>query len=376
MAVVVGAGLWWLLSGEYIDESVPWPNNPALSTERFHMAGRWLAANGFATHNLAHLQDLDLLPAAGSLLIVHDDLGRQSEIETLQLEDWLDRGGSILVAAPLSTGLSERVPLNPHRIYRCPFCLLGDRDNDQPPDRTDEAQARQAEFQRWLVADSELTLRSTATLEADSWPNDVQRFVSDRERVLFARYNQGSGQVTLIAEWRWLGNWELLDADHAAILLALVDQASDRIYLQQRAGGGGLLSWLWRQAPLLWSLAALLLAVWIWSKLVRLGPILEEDASQALQFSQQLLASARFDWRHNHGRQLLIALRETQRGRLLRRYPDWRQIDRAARLKHLARLCPDLSADTLAWFIDLERLDQPRQLNDFVRIHQQLMHAL
>ncbi len=282
--IVVGAGLWWLLSGEYVDESVPWPTNPALTTERFHMAGRWLAANGFETRNLTHLQDLDLLPAAGSLLIVHDDLGRQSEIETLQLEDWLDRGGHVLATAPLSSGLSERVPLNPHRIYRCPFCLIDTRDNDEEPDAADDDDAQQPKYQRWRVAESELKLRSLATLEAETWPAEVQRFFSDRERVIFARYAQGSGQVTLIAEWRWLGNWELLAADHAAILLALVDEGTDRIYLQQRAGGGGLLTWLWRQSPLLWSLAALLLAVWIWSKLVRLGPVLEEDTSQSLQF--------------------------------------------------------------------------------------------
>ncbi len=375
--IVVGAGLWWLLSGEYVDESVPWPNNPALTTERFHMAGRWLAANGFDTESLTHLQDLDLLPAAGSLLIVHEDLGRQSEIEAFQLEDWLDRGGHVLVAAPLSTGLSERAALNPYRIYRCPFCLLGPAEDGDLADNADEEDvARRDRYQRWVSEDFELELRGFATLEADHWPAEVQRFFNDSDRVIFARYRHGNGQVTLMSGRDWLSNWELLDADHAAILLALVERDSGRVYLQQRAGGGGLIGWLWRQAPLLWSLAALLLAVWIWSKLVRLGPTIEEDAGHARQFREQLLASAHFDWRHNRGRHLLMALREAQRDRLLRRYPDWIQLDRDARLKHLLRLCPDLAADTVTWFMDLKTLEHHRQLAEFIRIHQRLMHAL
>ncbi len=377
IAVVVGAGLWWLLSGEYVDEDVPWPDNPALTTESFHMAGRWLKANGFDTRNLTHLQELDTLSTTGSLLIIHDDLGRQSEIESTQLGDWLSRGGKLLAVAPLGSGTSEHAAHNPYNIRRCPFCLLDSSDDaEAPQDQSGERRPQEPAYQRWSTNGHRLKLRSLATLEAQTWPATVTRWSSDRDRVIFARYTHSGGEVTLLADRRWLGNWELLDADHAAVLLALVDDDIERVYLQQRAGGGGLVSWLWRQAPLLWTLAALLLALWIWSKLVRLGPTLEEDATTGLQFREQLLASARFDWRHNRGHQLLRALRETHFDRLLCRYPDWRQLDRAARLQHLARLCPDLSEEALTWFMDLRNFDHHKQLQDFVRIHQQLMHVL
>ncbi|TVQ34824.1 MAG: hypothetical protein EA370_10085 [Wenzhouxiangella sp.] len=382
IAIVLGAGLWWLLTGEYVDEHIPWPDNPALRTETFHMTQRWLEANGFETHALSHLQDLDPLPARNSLLIVHDDLGRQSELEALQLSSWLKRGGRILANAPLRATGSEQNILSPAGISRCPFCLSGFDPDDYDSaenDASEEDQARRPGepfYQRWPVADTSLRLRSHAILQADPWPAEVTRWQSERENVIFARYAQDDGEVTLMADRRWLGNWELLDADHAAIILKLIDADIERVYLQQRSAGAGLLSWLWRQAPVLWTLAALLLAVWIWSRIPRLGPIIEEDGRAGLQMREQLLASARFDWRHNQARQLLTALRETHLDRLQRRFPDWKRLDRAARLDRLAHLCPNQPAEALAWFLDLRQLARREQLVDFVRIHQQLMHAL
>lgn len=139
IAVIAAAGLWWLLSGEYAEEQVIWPENPRLRTETFHMAQRWLELQGLGTSSLSHLQDLDQLPANRSLLILHDDLGRQTDLEARQLLDWLERGGQVLAGAPGSTAGAD--PLNPYRIHRCRACgsdadvartaLLVDEDEDK-----------------------------------------------------------------------------------------------------------------------------------------------------------------------------------------------------------------------------------------------------
>lgn len=382
IAVIAAAGLWWLLSGEYAEEQVIWPENPRLRTETFHMAQRWLELQGLGTSSLSHLQDLDQLPASRGLLILHDDLGRQTDLEARQLLDWLERGGQVLASAPGSTAGAD--PLNPYRIRRCQACgrdadlarsalLVDEVEDDADFDETGEHDG----LFWWQSGDGRrLALRARASLSAETWSGSAEQFRGEDSSILFVRYPVLSGRITLVPETRWMDNWRLLDADHAAILLTLVDEDIEQVWLQQRVARGGLLSWLWRQAPLLWSLLALWTAFWIWSRLVRFGPVQEPERSRHVQIREQLLASARFDWRHNQGRKLLTALREAHGQRLLQHFPDWRQRSREQRLDGLTALCPGAARERWNWFLDIGQLTRADDLRDFVALHEQLMHAL
>jgi hypothetical protein len=382
--LLAGAGLWWYFSGEYEDRLVYQPDNTRLSTEYFHVAQRFLRQQGFKTHTLYHLNDLELINPNQATLFVRIAPGMYNDLEVRQLWHWVDNGGHLIAPAPGRLGSREPgIDLNPHGITSCQRCsdqALNGKGNSTKTEA--EAESRQA--LPWVTlkrSDNQtLSLWGWARLAIENPDPAIAIWPNDHDQALVASYRISAGRITLIPTSAWLDNQHLLYPDHARLLLDLVGDDSQSIYLQQRILSGGLLGWLLRQTPWLWLAAALLALAWIWSRMPRLGPLRPAGLDHGTQIGEHVLATARFDWRHNRARKLIGAMREQQLLKFVRRYPDWRQIDRREQIARLKHLCPDLpnnSADNrLAWFLDLDQVDRPEQLTEFVSLHRRLMHAL
>lgn len=371
LLVLVAAALWWSLRGEYEERPVYRPDNSRLVTERFHVTERWLNRQGWATESLFHLQDLERLQRDGATLIIPMALGRHNDLEAGQLADWVDYGGHLIAPAPqrLLDRSGER-DLNPHGIRRCRSCP----DDTDPNDASNEA----TPFRRLELPGG--TTRQLWGREGLLIPEKASGLSvwADKKtgQPVVARYFFGAGRVTLLPTTAWLDNAHLIDADHARFVLDLIDSDSSRVYLQQRSQPGGFLAWLWQQAPALWPIALLLAALWVWSRLQRLGPVRGGDGNDQRRMRDHVLATARFDWRHHGAANLIAAMREERRRRLLRRFPDWQRIEPSRRLDRLERLCPDADRRHLAWYLSLDRCDSTDAFDDYVRLHRQLLKVL
>ncbi len=85
-----------------------------------------------------------------------------------------------------------------------------------------------------------------------------------------------------------------------------------------------LLQWLWLRAPELGTALLLLVALWLWSRIPRRGPIQPVAEDNNRDYLQHLHASGYFQWRTEQQDTLLTALRQQAQARL-NRYHHQRQ---------------------------------------------------
>jgi len=379
LVLLIGAAFWWYWSGEYEEKLIYRPDNPKLRTEPFHVAQRFLDQRGFYPMALAHLQNLEQLPTDQSTLIISAAFGQHNELEARQLAGWLERGGHLIVPAPRTTSQRRSsLDLNPHdlSVSRCQWS--GDElDEDEDEDEDAEASSPCKPYLRLQTPDGQdLELWGQSTLAVPEHTAGLLLWRDEKDRPVVAEYHVGPGLVTMLASTRWLDNEHLVYADHARLLLTLAGDPEGLVYLQQRSTPGGLLAWLWNQAPLLWLALVLLAMLWVWSRMPRLGPITDSSMGRNLQMRERILATARFDWRHNQGQRLLAAMHEERDRRCIRRYPDWRSLGQHEQLKRLERLLPNHGRETLAWVLNLDKAGNAEQFIEYVRLHNQLMQAL
>ncbi|MGY6632053.1 MAG: DUF4350 domain-containing protein [Wenzhouxiangella sp.] len=385
-------GLWWYFNAEFEDRLIVRPVSAQLNTERYFLAGRWLEQQGLVTRNQNRVDQLDG-SGAGQLLLAHSPLDQYDDVALDALTQWVVRGGALIIMAPRQlTGSMDQHPLNPHGLTS--QWTRRDADEACAASITEWAEAaeeaaeeatetpnpclswRQEPMTLDLPDGQSLRLWNQRYLVADTEP-DSGDWLNDQGQRLIARYPVGAGQVTLLADNHWFSNSQLINPGHSLLLETLIPtQHFSRVLLEQRRESGSLIGWLWRLVPWLWLLLLAWLALWVWSRLPRLGPVQELTEGYSRQMREQLLATARFDWRHRKGQALIKALHEEGRQRLQRRYPDWNRLDSAQQLQRLSQLLPDIDRSELAGWLTPPRQPDAERFIDYVRLHQTVMHLL
>lgn len=385
--------LWWVAAGivllaawlvsafwgaEYRDELVVDPENRRLGVERMHIAQRWLERRGHQVQTLKHLQQLDELPAHNQLLIIPDAIGRQNRLEARQLQQWLLNGGQLIAEAPIRRSTRETAfDLNSFDVSSCSDCWTDEDAGLDPKASASIWQTLQLRQRTVSTPDDQaLELWSSQALSVGRPSPKLELWTGPEDRPMLARYAFGAGHITLLADIGWLANERMIEPDHARLLLALIEPNTAGILIQHYSVPGGLLGWLWRQAPPLWIATLLVIALWLWSRLPRFGPILPDPDQASAQMRTHLLATARFDWQKNQARKLLAALDEELNTRAQRRYPDWHRLEIGQRTAHLAKRCSELSPEQIAHHLRLRQTSQADQLIDHLNRHRKLLRAL
>lgn len=385
-------GLWWYFNAEFEDRLIVRPVSAQLNTERYFLAGRWLEQQGLVTRNQNRVDQLDG-SGAGQLLLAHSPLDQYDDVALDALTQWVVRGGALIIMAPRQlTGSMDQHPLNPHGLTSqwtrrdadeacvasiTEWAEAAEEAAEEPTETPNPCLSwRQEPMSLDLPDGRSLRLWNQRYLVADTEP-DSDDWLNDQGQRLIARYPVGAGQVTLLADNHWFSNSQLINPGHSLLLETLVPtQHFSRVLLEQRRESGSLIGWLWRLAPWLWLLLLAWLALWVWSRLPRLGPVQELTEGYSRQMREQLLATARFDWRHRKGQALIKALHEEGRQRLQRRYPDWNRLDSAQQLQRLSQLLPDIDRSELAGWLTPPRQPDAERFIDYVRLHQTVMHLL
>ncbi len=139
----------------------------------------------------------------------------------------------------------------------------------------------------------------------------------------------GDGQVTVLTDLGLWDNQNLLYFDHAWLLAWLT--GNQPVWFVHSVAMPPLLQWLWLRAPELGTALLLLVALWLWSRIPRRGPIQPVAEDHNRDYLQHLHASGYFQWRTEQQDTLLTALRQQALARL-NRYHHQRQqaLERAA----------------------------------------------
>lgn len=380
LVAFLAAGLavygWWN-RGERKVVQIYDPANRQLVLERLHIAERWLKQQSRSVVALETLQFLDAVPAAGQHLVILSAPSDLSLLEASQLHDWVLRGGHLIARAPMDPPPAERPHnLNPFGIGHCLDCLSHAQTSNASEAPMEDKAGDAARVSIEGLGDRPLRLWSSLALAVDRPSGAVTTWESSQGATMLARYALGDGQVTLLPANQWLDNAQMIEPDHVRLLKALVADRDGTVFLQHYSIPGGLLPWLWRQAPPFWIACLILLALGVWSRMPRLGAIAADPEPPPNQLSDRLRATARFDAKHNDGRILLEAMRDELADRARTRYPDWHQLSVDERAARLARLCPEAGIASIRALLEKERIDPADRLIEDLALQRRLLRAL
>lgn len=281
--------------------------NPYLAAERF------LSTNGYTAQTGASWQDS--LDPVGTLVVPASFLNSRGRLQ--QVSTWVGEGGHLII-------LRERGES---------FC------NDFADQPAETKQEPNNNLQEWLDDNLGVTERTTQdvasprellidgrTLSVEMDSSKVFDLGIEREEAEFGdadtEVEQASGhqilsliwydgRVTLMAKADPFRNRFIGKADHAKLLLALLDQSPSAGTVVFVYGGGvSFTHMLWQHAwaGLIGILAVL--AIWLWRNLPSFGPPARAD-EEVIQpgFLRHIEAVGDFLWRHGRAMTLLVPLR-------------------------------------------------------------------
>ena len=161
------------------------------------------------------------------------------------------------------------------------------------------------------------------------WPVEVTAYADNEYGSQLVQLSLGDGQVTVLTDLGLWDNQNLLYFDHAWLLAWLT--GNQPVWFVRSVAMPPLMQWLWLRAPELGTALLLLVALWLWSRIPRRGPIQPVAEDHNRDYLQHLHASGYFQWRTEQQDTLLTALRQQALARL-NRYHHQRQqaLERAA----------------------------------------------
>jgi hypothetical protein len=140
------------------------------------------------------------------------------------------------------------------------------------------------------------------SIDFESPPESLDVTAGEKDSPGLASFRLGRGRVTLLAHAHPWRNRYIGEKDHAELLVKLLRlnyNAGDVWFLN----GVRISFWkmLWERAWLAISALALLLVVWLARHFRRLGPVAPLKTESARDFSDHLLLTGAFLWRHREG---------------------------------------------------------------------------
>jgi len=317
----------------------PARTNPYLAAERF------LLKNGHAAQTGASWQES--LDSVGTLIVPASFLNSRGRLQ--QVESWVRDGGHLIILRERGESFwndfsSQKTATIEEPNNNLPLWL---KDNLGVSERSEQDSSSPREL---LIDGQTLSHQMTSSkvfdlererLEEDFGDADSEILRAECHQILSLTWEEG--RVTLLAQANPFRNRYIGAADHAKLLLALLDHsASPGTVVFVYGGGVSFTQMLWQHA---WAglLGVLgVLVIWLWRNLPRFGPParLAEEVVQP-GYLRHIEAVGDFLWRHGRALTLLVPLR--------------REImDRFEHFKHGA-----LDADIFEWLG--QRADIPRE---------------
>jgi len=156
----------------------------------------------------------------------------------------------------------------------------------------------------------------------------------------FARLRHGKGSVDVLADLDFATNAQLEEGPHYALVRQLLAPNYDRggmFHLIYRIEMPSLWSLLWAKLWMLLLPCALGIAVWLWMRTERLGPLRPSPADDRRSLLEHVHASGEHLYRYGRAGRLYAAVFDAFLQRLRRRDPYAAALDGPARVEAIAR---------------------------------------
>ncbi|MED5388863.1 MAG: DUF4350 domain-containing protein [Pseudomonadota bacterium] len=351
-----------------IQRSAP---DSAIQRNPYSAAQDWLSQRGQPSERILSAAALFPLPDEATTLIIDKQRGRLNDGQVQSLLRWVERGGELIVEArplprsrdedtatasdwrdndPLLYGLGITVWKSEEEIdeeKRDPFfelldalpafagnplqyCLLSDNEElretcealacDAPPQPEPLLlHAGDGQPSRRIQLYSQHLLWHDSWYEEDirtdlAWPVEVTAYADNAFGSQLIQLGLGDGQITVLTDLGLWDNAHLIYFDHAWLLGWLT--GNEPVWFVRSVAMPPLLQWLWLRAPELGTALLLLVALWLWSRIPRRGPVQPVSEDNSHDYLQHLHASGYFQWRTEQQDALLAALQHQAQARL------------------------------------------------------------
>jgi hypothetical protein len=335
---------------------------------------------GTPVRGLADLSGLEVLPPADATLFIPTARRTLSKARSLELADWVERGGHLVVVSWQLFDDENREPdlvLDPLGVRQ----YLNEAQDDSPQDDEpapeepaplvtqasapeDEEQEPEPEIAQAEFPGREMPLQvefdPAFRIELDPLATAARIFeIADANGAHLVTLRKGRGLVSALTDDYFLTQPIIGDWDHAELVyrIAHFDRRAGAVWIVWGDEYPGALTLLWRHAWMVVSSALLVLGLWIWSASRRFGPLAPDPSSERRELMEHVRAAGHFQWRRAAAPSLLAATRDALLERVRERHPSLTALEpaeQAERLAGLSGLPSDRVLRALAFRTDTE----------------------
>lgn len=386
LVVAALAGLYWGV------QQLPWPveevdkgfseaarRNPFLAAQRF------LEKNDVPVTPAKGVSHLDDLPdPAGATLILFSNEGMLSRARVDALWQWVEAGGHLILNANSYTdkqsGANRNLILQDLGLGAYPAADTGPGHTafDSMVHWFGQRQAECLDAEHVLSLETgdgekplDIALRSNMVLVNHSELETIAAANDDGNQLL--RYFIGDGMVTVTTRLSFWHNRYIACYDHAYLLWQMLGPGE--VLILYHAQVPSLFTLLWRNAAFGVSLALLLLALWLWRRGRRFGPLQQQAEAQRRRLGEHLFASAMFAWRWQKIAPQVQGLRRAIKQIMERRHPGFRRLTGEQQFALIGRLS-GCDAGRVAWAFAQQDIQKAQQLTELVQQLQQIRNRL
>ncbi len=323
LALALSLGVWFT-SCEKQTRSVYTGLQGEARANPYLAAQRLLEAMGRDVHAIDGVDALDPLPAPNSTLIVPVDRTVLPAERSLQLREWAERGGHLVVVTWSLWDDEERTPdpvVDPLGIEQYmwpPEGRGGDLDSEAPPELAALAVSGRVKPLR-IAFDPQYYL-----LQAEGSP-EAQLVAGDANGMHLLTVRAGAGRVTVLTDDAFLSNTDIGSHDHAELVwrLARLEGRAGSVWMVWNTRYPGAWELLLENAWMVLVSLATALAAWLWWRAPRFGPIRPDPPPHRRRLMEHIEAAGRFGLRDGAERALVEAVRTALRERIAARHPGW-----------------------------------------------------
>ncbi len=358
IALIVG----WQLSGlTWVPKEVDQGYSDEAQRDRFLAAQLFLEREGQVSESSKGMARLDDLPDPLTTSIVMLTTTRAlGDARMDRLWQWVEQGGHLITnvagATDVTTGeisdpLLAKLGVEVYPVHDGVRVL----DDDMPHWLIEMALSGRGQHCRGEEDVFELTVTNGRTAQIALRPNlymvDTHQTAvasaANADGYQLLQYSVGEGVLTVAAGLSLWDNRQIECYDHAYLLWFLT-QGGDVLFLHH-IDMPSLLGLLWQKAALAMVLLSLLLALWLWSRSGRLGPLLPVQATQRRSLLEHLRASAMFAWRQGHIDDLIQELQQQIRQRMVFHCPGFKGLNRDQQYQEIAKRAECSSDEVALW---------------------------
>lgn len=361
----LGFAAWWTATFERVVKVQTLPPRGEAAYNPLYALKLALTAEGWPVDARQRLELDDNPLGAHDTLLLYGDPSTLRAQERAALLDWVAGGGHLIMGTPpLSSDLdAEDAPI----FGELGLLLDGVGEDDDPvAECMGLSVAREDDHVEFCFA-RRFSFAEDGPEILLSWDDEAT------ETSVFARLAHGRGTVDVLADLDFLDNDELEDGPHHALALQLLQPnrgEGGTVHLIYSADVPSLLRLIMRHGWMIVVPLLLALALWLWSRTERLGPLQPSPAAERRSLLEHVQANGDHLYRYGRGAVLYDAVFDAFLRRLRRRDPYAAALDGALRVEAIARRTGMSAAE----IEDALRYPRPRDPRDFVHRIAKLLH--